>query len=996
MERINLREINEELNGAYVDGIKKYVVDEYGPETIKYYKDYTSLNDPVRYWIECLKKYTRWDSSEDIECRFPWDVYNEEAIINVEELLKGERSLTKNINEIKPYKQIRSKHEGEIARLSISDRGAIPSTEVKSYLQDQVLNAVGLLDDLLEKWERLMHEGRALQSARSAAMSAIMSRNTSHNVGSHVSPRTSVERIMKRLGDDQEEKETVASRLKSRLDDLIQEKADFLAEITTEPLATTKPALFYREVVLPFVENTLFTDNIARNEGVGYDETSYHQGETEKTKTKATGFNALRVRVWIDGDELFATYEGEEQGQSYKYQYPGPSPTPSDQYRGPSDRVDHLPYSTSTPGGEALERNIESELPDIEVALPGPLGECAFYGFLENFIRNVAKHHKSQLDAQDEKNLEVHISISENDKNPEFYTVEVSANLWEATSDSTEKGSFSEKDDFYEKLNGSEGEDGDVGLLGLDIVNEDGSLRREAWGIAELRICANLLRGSADLTPDNLSESLKLVEKDDGKRLAYQFRLMKSKRACIVTQKEFDEYRLQKEGYWIFDSLEALADDLKESESPESFKFVLIDCTDIEAEELSRLEAMLQQLPFRVLLTGTAEEPPSEVDPLVRQQRVLWIQSDDVDQDLEKLRSDSPEAFLSWLWQQWTRHRFLQKNGRQESALLELYFQEEFPGANSTTRWDEMAQKVMESLDHDSLKIRVWQEKDNDAKVIGGSQTADQHVVYDRHTGVHGSLRSSGSTFDGMGKDAYTIIDKNSSDFTKVYNPPFPQGDGEHWSFPWELCEAGLLRVLLIDERVAERSFEPVGEKIKRGTNGEIRTRFDVAWASKVYTCTHLSISGGQRKAVHDALKTRDKKYRDENNCEGVASPYLHVKYDSDGFQYEWKLGNGRSGGGIGSNDDIDMLIIHQGIIENYFLDDDNSKGQEDLLESFRKEVPFVIVDSGRGIPHGLSEDVKFMPFSLIRNYVMGERVAKHSLTRIAMSLIRQPNQERG
>jgi len=838
--------------------------------------------------------------------------------------------------------------------------------------------------------EQFRERMKMLDSARKAAVAAIMSRNMSHNIGSHVSPRATLDKIHERLGDyDAEKKFEIAAQLKARLDELIQKKADFLAEITTEPLATTKPAFFYREVILPFLENTLLTDNIARNEGIGYDDKEYAE-----SKKKAVGSNALQISVKINGKPVSACYKvGDSRVCS----------------------VEDLPYSTCNSDGELLERHIDTEVPvdtevpDVEVALPGPLGEYAFYGFLENFIRNVAKHHKPQLEKQKQKKLEIQINVADDEGNPEFYNVEVSTNLWKTNSPGF---SIDDLEELYKKLEGVAESKGDENekqpLLKLDLVKEDGSLRREAWGLAELKICANLLRGASDYSRTSLNKSLSLKKKklESGEeKLFYQLRLMKSKQVCVVTRRMAPSAELRKQGIWVFPSVKKLKENLDDVDSIESYKFALINCAGDCPEAMSELggqetehEGLMPKLPFRVLLAAPPDTwPYASVQRLVDQRRVVILGEhggQTIKEKLDALQDDGkPKAFLSWLWQQWIDHRFLKANGDQGDALLELYFEQ----ANSepTESWSMVAGNF--NLGGGNLPMRVWRLKNKVNREItptisSDNKDRDRHIVYDRHGGAFAKIKESRIHFDGMEDHTYMLLDKKSPDFTNIYSPTFPEREHRpHWSLPWELCEAGLLRIMIIDERVAEQSFEAADNKARQVweafgyANEHTPRRLEVAWASKVYICTHLGIDGGELVAIHDAVKKRDM-------MEGVDSsptpPYLAVElseHDKPHVQCSWQLCNGTRGEAL---DSIDMLIIHQGILDNFVSK--KKEGQKEMLRKVRECIPFVIVDSGRGIPHTLCEDVKFIPFSLIQDYVMGDRIGKHSLTRIAMSLIRK------
>jgi hypothetical protein len=122
------------------------------------------------------------------------------------------------------------------------------------------------------------------------------------------------------------------------------------------------------------------------------------------------------------------------------------------------------------------------------------------------------------------------------------------------------------------------------------------------------------------------------------------------------------------------------------------------------------------------------------------------------------------------------------------------------------------------------------------------------------------------------------------------------------------------------------------------------------------------------------ALDTR--KYADRDLCQ--------VKVEPNQITCECKVGSPSQ---HYSNGDIDVCIIHQGI-----LDDLKSTRPEQALTVLRDLVPFVIVDSGRGIPPGLPQTQKFLPFSLLDDWI-GQRTGKLVLSQLLMQLTRRADQ---
>ena len=759
---------------------------------------------------------------------------------------------------------------------------------------------------------------RTHRHALRASVSAIMSRNIAHNFHSHITPRTTVEKVVSRLQafglcpQGLKDCLDVISSLKGRLDKYAQQKADFLAEVTTEPIMTTKPALFYRDVILPLVHNPLFMDNIAANEDI-----CYKNGKE----------NRLKIRVQINNRDLKTYYKCSD--CCYKCRYPT--------------------YSLCCPQHptKELQASIENGDDDVEVGLPGPLGEFAFYGFLENFIRNAAKHNKESLKTKD---LEVHICI-EDQQNPDFYVVKVWDNV------SKPNGLVKRLKDYIQS----------------DLVDSEGRLKREAWGIAEMKTCATLLRGSTDFI--NMAQYLQVMEEND--RLVYKFYLMKSKKLCAVLPKWSNNEKreqLRKEGIWIFKQLKELEDTLSSSESAASFQFALFDCSgnNEETEKIVQgLHSLLARLPFRVLvLTGNRNDVqlPKGVQPVPE----TW--------DSVRLEQKESYEILQWLWQQWLK-RWLPNP--KDCAVLEVYL-DQTEDESPCKEWIEHAQGFNKQTG--LVKVRVWAKKEDQIRGEQNGQKCnkcnERHIFFDRHGGA---IRHSRFEGDFLDEHSYIFLDKLNPDFIKIFQPVFKTNG---WTLPFELAESGLLRILVVDERMAEMCLNTVDDIDARSIAymltrclGVSPTIWHIAFGAKVYICTHFGFCKEPQPLYEGYLQKVNKSYE---RYQQFVPPYLSVQVgDQQIICKYWYLDDGNIKYGVLK--DIDMLIIHQGVIDG--IRGVTVKG---FLDKVREHIPFVVVESGRGIPPNLPPDAKFLPFSILAHLIGGKRVAKYSLTQVVMGLTRR------
>lgn len=765
---------------------------------------------------------------------------------------------------------------------------------------------------IAEYSRKVKHEIK--QHALRSAVSAIMARNMSHNIGSHVLARSEVKDIIERLAKFgitilNIDKPNPLNILKSRLDRYIKQKSDFLAEISSEPLATTKSLMFYKEVILPFVKNSQVMDTIAANEGIRY----------------SNNFNnRLKIRVFISNNELIAKFscmeKTEHQNNPPIYKYPKLN----------NEKVQEYSYSSTCDSGHELQLvDIENGDKDVEVALPGPLGEFAIYGFLENFIRNSAKHGAKNLGSNE--NLQIFIQILEDEEKKEFYKIRIWNNITNPDQNRIEEKvckSLIYVIDAYIKSS---------------IIDDTGKLKRQAWGIAEMKINSLLLYGSTDFS--KLSEML-TVQKiqrgrlpvKDGKgdeALVYEFRLMKSKFAYILSTKNIkDSAELVPHGIKVFNSIEDFKEELTESESFTSPKFVILDGSSLNEEnekDLKELEGLKQFMPFRVIIVkkDLSSLFPSSLFPggcITKDESILDIKN--VNDWKEKV------------WDIWIRHiiKLSCPDKSAKNVCLHIYLNQEW-NEEPTKSWSIFA-KGFNQKDY-CVKIKVWSGTGKSTNSKGQKEFIN--IGYDRHGGMRQFA---------IKLDRKVVIDKLSSDFVHLFTQNIKP------ALPFELTEALLINVAVADDRLAEKS----DEKIKIIYEQELWL-----WGvdSKVYFVSHLNYKT-KELPVHPEVK------------DGLSAGSNRVKciFNLEESKFEYQS----------STVDIQMLIIHQGLIDELNI---SNEDQEKLLLNIQKNVPFLIVDSGRGIPTTLSDKVKFLPYSLLEQYLI-PRISKYCLINTCMSLTRR------
>lgn len=715
----------------------------------------------------------------------------------------------------------------------------------------------------------------------------------------------------------------IIDSLKKKLDRYIQKKADFTAEITSEPLTTTKNLMLYKQVIIPLFSNTLLIDNIAKNEDLKY---------KDKYNPK------LIVRFFRDGKELKAKFWCHIQESVSPVHYD--CKTKKHRFCYPEKG---FPYSGHCDGSVELQvEEVCNDSNDVEISLPGPLGEFAFYGFIENFIRNSAKHNYHNF--KNNFSLMINFRISE-PKNEEdrsnYYVLEVWDNVTNPEIKVDDKQTLKDFIDMWVKS---------------EIIDGEGRLKRDAWGIAEMKISVALLKGSADFSTigDTLRVESVCMGKLPGnckalkKALVYKFYVMKPKFAGVLTESLKGSDKYKNKGIWIFKNAEELEQYTNSSQSFSSFDFFIMDKEMLKKQDvINKLKGskqdppILPSLPFRMIICGSNCDLKS-VENIWKSKRSYCCDKDIIN----NLKGEDfvISKFKQLVWNSWLNRWEGNKN-------LHIYLQQEC-NELQTGAWKRFADKF--NKNERFPRINVWAKADVSVKNFANKEEASKKsrtdIVWDRHGDVLSAMNSTLLYF-------YLPLAKSSSDFVHLFVTEIKN------TLPFELVESGLLKIAVIDERLAELS----GVKIKH--NGTEASRRDLCKSANIYLFTHILVGSkeSQTKSIHSSVK---------KEC-GTLLYYAKnkkVKLKWDGKCIE----------------DFDIVIIHQGLIDIFIRQ--KNLDQEEFLESLAEAVPFVVVDSGRGIPSTISSSVKFLPFSILEDYLLGNGISKYVLTKIVMQLSRRKN----
>jgi len=301
------------------------------------------------------------------------------------------------------------------------------------------------------------------------------------------------------------------------------------------------------------------------------------------------------------------------------------------------------------------------------------------------------------------------------------------------------------------------------------------------------------------------------------------------------------------------------------------------------------------------------------------------------------------------VWDIWIRHiiQLTYPDKSHKKVCLHIYLEQKY-NEQPTKSWSDFANEFNKK--GYIVKIKVWEKN---GKCTNSEGTVEFiHIGYDRH----GKMRHLASS---LKFDRKVIIDKLSSDFVHLFTQNIKP------TLPFELTEALLINVAVADDRLAEKSDETI--QIETDPRELWRWGLD----SIVYFVSHLKYNDKEILPVHPNVKD-GLLYKKNNERE---------KYIFDLNESQLYKSNNSS-----SKQMLHMLIIHQGLIDELNL---SKEDQENLLLNIQEKVPFLIVDSGRGIPPTLSDKVKFLPYSLLEQYLI-PRISKYCLINTCMALTRR------
>jgi len=789
--------------------------------------------------------------------------------------------------------------------------------------------------------------------AITSAVSAIINRNYAHHIGAHVSRRSSIEKVLDRLGINVKnnglEPGLVASiaKMRNKLENYKDERSEFIASVTSSPVSQTLN--FYSDVIRPFVENTLLIDNIGRNEGICYRNKQPEASVSNKTLSCNNNTHSqLVIRVFLS-KKLVSQNQIVEEPIFRTDLSDNPC---SDEYVEQRiiygiDGVDifdslSIPYYleyTNLKGNFFDDKRLV--YPDIQLNMPGLLGKHAIYSLLENYIRNTAKHSYN-TEKHYNKPIEVILKLEQSERDGSKIRLILTDNI----SDGTKVDQLNEK--IKKPLT-----DNNIGM-----------------GIADMKICACLL-SEKELREYNLSNSIEVI-KDNG-HIAYSLYLTRPKNiAFIGSHGHLDN---PSKGIFCFSNLEEF---LKSSSS--NFQFAIIHYNIFYQENLKLIK---NKLPLRLFVYDAENNEKKESDETGRYKFINEIEEDNV---------------LEWCWIKWIGS----KNSNLKTTL-NLYFDEDINGA-FTKKWNALSSDWKSAVEK-PFDLDVYHRIDGDISPDKEIKSEALHICYDRHGKLINKLKPKFTE-----NHFWEHIDKNNRDFDFISTSDTSR---KPFLLPYELVDAGLTNILVIDERVAEmanRTYDketgmrPLvttgGFKKYSDIIGKDDTQlFDACWASNIFIATHIDDVPVSNKIENDItknhyLKISLKKEKDVINLDSKVNfteeiaAVKRVNNEKGWFKHDGDKLYINDSLELGNNEELfysrdikyDCLLIHRTKLKN--LVENDEYGLE-LLNQLNVSKIFVV--TGGGVVEFLdgNNQLVILPSNILYEYILGKRPAKLLLTKI-------------
>lgn len=659
------------------------------------------------------------------------------------------------------------------------------------------------------------------------------------------------------------------------------------------------------------------------------------------------------------------------------------------------------------------EDELNPKLDDFQLAIPGGIvGLHAFYNILENIIRNAAKHNWQRDPLENTKNLEIIIEF-ENNTDEELVTFRIYDSV-----------SINKKDkiSLHEKMNN---------IFSTDFIEESGKLRKENWGLAEMRISAGYLNHKTyqDIGLHKVGEDafIKAVPGNyqDTERLAYEFKVPKPKDLLIVGDNCLlkDKKNLKNSGIYVEEELD---------DQPYEHEIVVIFENALNGKYDS-----LESMPGRIFIVKTNDEPDNIIKTMsdvlgiaenVVRRKIVILERDRYNGLKGNLnREEENEDFKINLYLKWVENLvpgkesfYLNLEGRDENSISD-YLDEQMSLLikSHVIESDFLKEECdIHGSDLENIRDKFNQESFQTDNFIHGKCTVCDDEF--RNEEIKQALISKKNILKHL---IFRDDDRIDTVPEQLKNPGKKNRDTKSWRSAFRELNLNP-RIQLTDEANEKDATVCYKRHIQfPGFNPGKPGESDAARESDTENKYVESLSGSQFyfTMLYDSLTSRDEKLDhrkkkiilqlienaalkcviiDERAARFLSSSdilkqkfkYLRIKVpfyvrfqDKKEVRLIEDLNQHVQTFSDENLDGCDILIIHQGILDKMGLSDKKKAGE--FLREIKEKVPFVFITSGRGKPDNVPDNVKFLPFSSVDSFLLKEYPEKLLLIQSAMKL---------
>ncbi len=301
-------------------------------------------------------------------------------------------------------------------------------------------------------------------------------------------------------------------------------------------------------------------------------------------------------------------------------------------------------------GREISLENIEN---DLIIASPnGLLGTHALYIILENIIRNCAKHGFRR----NNRKLEITIQIKQSNRYDGFSEITVFDNLQNARNDVKSPGGPVVLVDYLNQW------------IRHSILDNNGNLRRECWGVLEMKICAAYLRRISPSLLDVNRKPTLLKAVDVNGNLGYRFYLAQPRSILIIDDNgHLDNSQIHSSNLEKYGSTIQKVRYFKQLLNSNIQHFFVI-LVEPDEKLLELVAANRTALPVRILTTRELPDLPFPHLPLGQLKEMLELSLEDgerFNRDIWQfwIRDQEPDVHLAMRFEKGTDIRSWQLNG---------------------------------------------------------------------------------------------------------------------------------------------------------------------------------------------------------------------------------------------------------------------------------------------------------------------------------------------